>query len=440
MKRRKFLKEIGLKASLIGVPTIIPASALGLGGKVAPSERINMGVIGLGTQGTSNTRNFSGDKRVQIAALCDTNNAEGISEYGYKHNGKLGLRNARRLFGMDIPHFTNFREMLSEMPGLDVLSIAVPDHSHAAVYLEGIKAGKDIFGEKPLTRTIGEGKILRDAVLRSGRIWQTGSWQRSLPNFIHAAEIVRNGYLGKISRIKIGLPANFPAYEVSPQPVPEGFDFEMWQGVAPRTFYHPHRVFTTWRGISMYSSGKISDWGAHHLDIALWALDMSEKGPLEIRPEHVVWPKGGYSDQPLEFSVVFSYPGGLEIEMSNLNQNGVEFFGTKGRKMFISRKTMFSSPIGIASAKISPSKDTRLYPIRGGNHFSAFIDSILDRRATSTDIRDAHRSNTGCLLGEIAYRIGRPIKWDPQKEEIIEDEEARRMCDRFSYSAPWKLA
>ena len=156
----------------------------------------------------------------------------------------------------------------------------------------------------------------------------------------------------------------------------------------------------------------------------------------QIVPELVQWPKNGFSDQPLKFRVVMYYPNSVEIEISDMNRNGVEFFGTKG-KLFVSRETLYSDPIGIAETRILPT-ESRLFPIRSGNHFTAFIDSVLDRRAAVTDIGVAHRTNTGCLLAEIAYRLNRPIKWDAKKEEIVGDDEAARMCDR-AYSAPWQL-
>ena len=425
MKRRDFLKTFASASAAIGMPAIIPASALGKGGATAPSERVTMGCIGLGTQGTANTKNFAGDKRVQLVGLCDVNNTEGRQYYWYDNKDTKGLRNARKLFGMDIPVYADFRDMLANAD-VDVVMTALPDHWHAIVGIACVNAGKDVFGEKPLTRTIREGKVLRDAVLNSGRIWQTGSWQRSLPDFVRAAEIIRNGYLGRVTRVKIGLPSNFKAEILKPVPVPEGLDWQMWQGPAQPSYYNPCKTFTRWRGVSNYSAGKIADW----------ALGYDDSGAEEIVPEFVEWPKSGFSDQPLKFKVVMHYPGGVEIEISDMNRNGVQFFGTKGM-LFVSRETLYSDPLGIAETRILPT-ESRLFPIRSGGHFTAFIDSVLDRRAAVTDIGIAHRTNTGCLLAEIAYRLNRPIKWDAKKEEIVGDPEAARMCDR-AYSAPWQL-
>ncbi len=435
MDRRSFIKGIAAAGAVAGFPTIVPASALGKDGAVAPSERVTMGIIGAGTQGTSNARNFFGDKRVQFVALCDVNNTTGRQYYGYQNNGTFGLQNARKLFGKDIPCYNDFREVLARKD-IDTISTATPDHWHAIIGIACAKAGKDVWGEKPLTRTIREGKVLRDVVMTSGIIWQTGSWQRSVPEFVHAAEIVRNGHLGEVRQIKIGLPSNFKAEVLRPVPVPQGLDFEMWQGPAMRSYYHQNKTFTRWRGVCNYSAGKIADWGAHHLDIAHWALNIDKTGPVEIVPEFVEWQKDGFPDQPLKFKVRLHYKNGLEIEISDMNQNGVEFFGSKGR-LFVGRGVIYSDPVDISGRVILPSED-RLFPIRHRNHFTAFIDSVLDRRITVTDIDVAHRTNTGCLLAEIAYRLNRPIKWNPDTEEIVDDAEAARLCDR-TYTAPWIL-
>lgn len=437
MKRRDFVKKIAGAGALIGFPTLIPARALGRDGNVAPSERLTLGSIGLGGMGIGNTHTFVGDKRVQLVALCDVNNSEGKQFYGYGNNETFGLREAAKRFGADIPQFNDFRELLAK-PDIDIITTATPDHWHAVIGIACVRAGKDVHGEKPLTRTIREGQALRDAVWGSGRIWQTGSWQRSMEHFKRAAEIIRNGNLGQVKRVVIGLPSNFKAESLDEVPVPAGMDWEMWQGPAMRTFYNPRKIFTRWRGISNYCAGKISDWGAHHLDITHWALGFDNWGPDEIVPNSVTWPTDGFSDQPLKFSVTLHYKGGIEVEISDSNRNGVEFFGTKG-KLFVSRENIFSDPINIADIRIFPTED-RLYPIRRDNaHVSAFIDSVLDRRATATDIGVAHRTNTGCLLAEMAYRLNRPIKWDPKTETVIGDEEAARLCDR-AYHAPWELS
>ncbi len=437
MKRRDFLKNIAKAGVLAGFPTIIPASALGKDGAVAPSNRVTLGLIGCGGMGISNGKNFRADKRVQMAALCDVNFAE-VNQYTYKHNSRSGMPEAKDIFG-DLPAYNDYRELLARKD-IDIVCNSTPDHWHAIIGIDAVRAGKDVYGEKPLTRTIDEGKRLRDIVVNSGRVWQTGSWQRSLPNFIHAAELVRNGAIGEIKHIKIGLPGNESVADLPEEKVPEGFDWERWQGPAPLTSYHPYKAFTTWRFISDYSCGKIGDWGAHHLDIAHWAMGLDETGPLEIIPTEVKWPTTGFYDQPTLFKIEYHYKGGLVIEMSNTFKNGVEFFGKDG-VIFVSRGALASTPYTVAE-KILPrtSETTRLYPVKGDvTHIGMFIDSVLDRRVTSTDIKIAHRSNSVCMLGEIAYRLGRPFKWNPEKETIENDPKAAAYCSR-AYRAPYQLS
>lgn len=437
MNRRKFVKDIAKAAAALGFPAIIPASALGGNGSVAANSRVNVAAIGLGTQGTLNTRVLASDPRVNLAALCDVNNTVGKQYYGYNNSNTFGLQNAKKLFGKDIPCYNDYREVLARKD-IDAVMIALPDHWHAVAAMDAVAAGKDVYGEKPLTRTIEEGKILRDAVLNSGCVWQTGSVRRSQPYVLQIADTIRSGALGKIKRIQIGLPKNFDAEVLSPQPVPAGFDWDLWQGPAPLSeYYHPNKTFTRWRGISNYSAGKISDWGAHFLDLSHLAINCDESGPLEIVPDDVEWASDGFSDQPMNYRVTFHYANGTEIEMSNMNELGVEFFGEKGSVFFMDR-TLRASRAKFVDTRIFPSQ-REVYPVRGkGNHFFGFIDSVIDRRRTSSDIKIPHRTNTACLLGEIAYKLNRPIKWNPQTEEIVGDAQAKRFCSRI-YRAPYQL-
>ncbi|MBP3357395.1 MAG: Gfo/Idh/MocA family oxidoreductase [Opitutales bacterium] len=437
MKRRTFIKNTAGMLAVVGFPTIIPASALGKGGKVAPSERVCVGAIGLGTQGTYNTKMLASDPRVQIVALCDVNNTEGTQYYGYDNKRTFGLRNARKIFGMDVPCYNDYRELLARKD-VDAVMAALPDHWHAIVAIDAIRAGKDIYGEKPITRTIEEGKLLRDAVLSSGCVWQTGSVRRTQPYIIRLADMIASGALGKIKRIQIGLPANFTAETLPAVEVPKGLDWDMWQGPAPlSTYYHPNKTFTRWRGIQNYCAGKIADWGAHFLDFAHLAIGCDKSGPLEIVPNQVEWAKDGFSDQPMKYKVSFYYKNGVEIEMSDENIRGVEFFGEKGSVLFIDG-TLSASHAKYVDIEVFQ-KLRKAYPHRGDtHHFSAFIDSVIDRRKTASDIEIPHRTNTACLLGEIAYKVNRPIRWDPDKEVIIGDAQASRYCSR-AYRAPWTL-
>ncbi len=441
MKRRHFIKTIG---AAVAFPTLIPASALGRDGFVAPSNRIAMGSIGLGGQGSGNTRNFLGDKRVQLVALCDV--CKRSNRYGYGHNNTCGAEVFKEQNRLDVPIYNDFRELIAR-PDIDAVTTATPDHWHAIIDIACANAGKDVHGEKPLTRTVTEGRYLCDAVRRNGIIWQTGSWQRSVREFWYACELVRNGAIGKVKLIKIGLPSNAEVPPLKPEPIPEELDWDMWLGPAQYADYHPFRAFTTWRFFSDYSAGKIADWGAHHLDIAHWAMGYDLSGPVKIEPIEVpldkngnkpkLWQKDGFYDLSMNFNVRFTYERGEVVEMSNRHKMGLEIIGEDGT-IWVDRGRLASSPSNIVDIKISPTEDTRLYGLENPNHIGAFIDSVLNRRLAVTDIETAHRTNTGCLLAEIAYTTGRTINWDYKNEKIIGDEQASRMLSR-AYRGNWQL-
>lgn len=439
MKRRSFLKSLGL-ASV--APMVVPSSVLGKAGSVAPSNRVVMASIGLGTMGTANTRTFISDKRVEMIALCDV--CDSYDKYGYEHNGTLGAGAFNESQKKNIPIFKDFREVLAR-DDIDAITTACPDNWHAIIDIAAANAGKDVHGEKPVTRTIAEGRALCNAIKRNGVIWQTGSWQRSLNTFLYVAELIRNGVLGKVHKVNITLPKNEDIAPLAPEAIPEGFDWEMWQGPAARTSFHPFKAFTTWRFMSAYSAGKIADWGAHHIDIAHWALGYDHKGPIKVTPKNVVWPKlGGFYDQPIEFHIEMEYENGEIFDVrGDSSRPGVEFIGENGT-IYVDRSRMHSTPSSLLDQKV-PTDGTRLYGVIGANansmgtHNFAFINSIINRRPTATDIETAHRSNSACLVGEIAYRTGRTIKWDYKNEQVIGDDAANRMCSR-SFYGDWQLS
>ena len=435
MKRRQFLGKIGKLTAFSAIaPTIIPSSALGKSGYVAPSNRVALSAIGLGGQGTMNTRNFLSDKRVEVVALCDV--CKSANTYGYGHTDTKGAEVFKQRNNLNVPVYEDYRELLAKSD-IDAVSVSLPDHWHAIAYIDCANAGKDVFGEKPLTRTIEEGRVLCEAVKRNGIIWQTGSWQRSLPKFRYVAELIRNGVLGKVHKVEITLPKNAAIEALPAQPVPEGLNWDLWQGPAFRSDYHTFKAFTTWRFISAYSAGKIADWGAHHIDIAHWALGYNEQGPAKIKPVSTVWPKDGFYDQPIEFRVLLEYENGEVFDVSaSSKEPGVCFYGEKG-KISISRSRMDSTPAILTDMKV-PTDGIRLYG-SDKDHWRNFIDSVIDRRACSTDIEIAHRTNSACLLSEIAYRTGRTIKWDWKTEKVIGDASAQKLCSR-AYYGNWQLS
>ena len=305
--RRRFLRNAaGVSAGAVGFPYIIRSTALGA---AAPSERITIGCIGVGGQGTGNMQGFLGkNEQVQVVAVCDVD----------KRNAERAKGIVDKKYGnSDCVIYHDFREIIARAD-IDAISLATPDHWHSIPVVLAAQAGKDMYGEKPLARTIHEAKVMRDTVNRYGRIWQTGSWQRSVENFHHGAELVRNGRIGKVTRVEVGLPTGGGSDNKPVQPVPEGLDWDFWLGPAPwvpfRGVYH-----WDWRWIMDYSGGQLTDWAGHHIDIAHWGLGFDETGPVEIEGKGV-YPKDGIFNVPTEYKFTCKYANGVEMVVANDKQ------------------------------------------------------------------------------------------------------------------------
>ena len=294
--RRTFLKQGTLASAAIAAPNFIPASALGRAGRPAPSERMTLGCIGTGNNGINWMKNFLSDSRVQVVAVCDVNKVSG----GYWAGREGGRAVARRIINeryakeADKPaenvnaveSYVDFRELLARKD-IDAVQVATPDHWHALQVIAAARAGKHIYGQKPLSLTIREGRMMSDAVKKAGVTFQTGSQQRSSVHFRKGIELIKNGFIGKVHTVKVGLPGGHPDYsrrgaQKAEAPVPEGLDYNLWLGPAPEAFYCPARLHVNWRWVLDYSGGQLTDWGAHHIDIAQWAMDKNKTGPVEF--------------------------------------------------------------------------------------------------------------------------------------------------------------
>lgn len=446
--RRRFLRQTARAAAAgIAFPTIVPGSALGLGGKVAPSERVTLGVIGTGNQGFNDIRSFLGDDRVQIVAVCDVNR----ESPGY-WEGKVGGREpARRLVeehygkgrasgeyrGCDA--VVDYREILGR-DDIDAVEVCTPDHWHAIPVIEACKAKKDIYCQKPLSLTIAEGRAMSDAVKKHGVVFQTGSQQRSDPNFRLAAELVRNGRIGELKEVRVGLPGGRNDYAKTgdlkdPQPVPEGFDYDRWLGPAPDAPYAPARCHVNFRWILDYSGGQVTDWGGHHPDCAQWGMGTDLTGPVEIRNAKGLFPPDPLWDTATEYSFEAVYEDGRVMKIANTERMGVTFVGSEGT-IYVDRGKLEIDPGSLKDTKFGPDA-IRLYA--SDDHFRNFVDCIATRGPTAAPVEVAHRSITICHLGNIAMRLGRDrLRWDPKAERIVGDDEADAMLAR-PYRDPWKL-
>ena len=422
ISRRQFLKRTAAAGAALAFPTIISARALGAN---APSNRIVMGAIGVGSMGTGNMRNFLGKREVQMVAVCDvdTNHSNRAKETIDKHYGNS-----------DCATYGDYREFLDH-DGLDAICLALPDHWHAIPVIAAARKGIDMYGEKPLARSIKEGRAMSDAVHRYGRVWQTGSWQRSGGRFRRAAELVRNGRIGKVTRVEVGLPGGPGSREYPPIEQPPGnLDWNFWLGPAPERKFMNFGPHWNWRWIMDYSGGQLTDWAGHHIDIAHWGLGLDYTGPVEIKPVGAKYPKTGIYDVPYDYRFICRYANGVEIEVSNQFPMGAKWYGEKGW-IHVNRGMIDASPKHILKDVIGPD-EIKLY--KSDNHQRNFIECVKSRKKTVTPIEVAHRSISVALLGEIALLTGRTIAWNPKTEKIANDPEASALLGR-AYREPWVL-
>ena len=426
INRRRFLKSVtGVTAGAIAFPYIVSSSALGQGGSVAPSNRIVMGAIGVGSMGTGDMRGFMRKNEVQMVAVCDVD----------KKNRDRAKKFADDKCGnSDCGTYLDFRELIGR-GDLDAVLLAMPDQWHSIPAVAAARAGLDIHAQKPLARTIREGRAICDAVQRYGRVWQTGSQQRSERNFHRASELVRNGRIGKVHRVEVGLPTGGTSDNKPIQPVPEGLDWDFWLGPAP---WVPFRgvCHWDWRWIMDYSGGQLTDWAGQHIDIAHWGLGLGRTGPVEIEGRGV-YPKDGIYDVPYEYKFTCKYANGLTMVVANNKQllQGAKWYGESGKWIYVKRGKLEANPPSVLKEVIGPD-EINLY--RSRDHKRNFLDCIKSRKETIAPAEIGHRSISVALLGEIAMLTERKLHWDPEKEVFLNDDGANRMLSRPMRS-PWHL-
>jgi len=429
--RRSFLKKTtGLAAGAIAFPCVVPSSALGKAGTIAPSNRIVMGAIGVGSMGTGDMHTFLNKPEVRMVAVCDVDK---------KHRDRAKKDVDQKYANSDCKTYLDFRELIGR-GDLDAVMLALPDQWHAIPAIAAARAGLDIHGQKPLARTIHEGRAICDAVKRYGIVWQTGSQQRSDAKFHRACELVRNGRIGKVHRVEVGLPDGKAGELKPPILVPDGLDWNFWLGPAP---WRPYTDFGRgdchwhWRWIMDYSGGQLTDWAGHHIDIAHWGLGLEYTGPIEIEGRGV-YPKDGLYDVPIKYSFACKYANGIEIIVANQSRQpkgmGAAWYGEKGW-IHVNRGGLWAQPKSILKEVIGPN-ETHLY--NSPDHKQNFLDCVKNRRLTIAPAEVGHRSISVGLLGEIAMLTERKLKWDPEKETFIKDDEANRMLSRPMRS-PWHL-
>ncbi|MHC4618117.1 MAG: Gfo/Idh/MocA family protein [Planctomycetota bacterium] len=433
--RREFLKR-STAAVASAVPMFVSGSAVAAN---APSKRITMGCIGVGRMGLGDMRTIMAFDQAQVIAVCDVDanraaNAKQIVEEHYSARSRSGSYKGCDTYG-------DFRNLLTRND-IDAVLICTPDHWHALPAIAAAKAGKDIFIEKPLALTIPEGRTLSDTVRRYGRVLQVGSQQRSDPRFRFACELVRNGRIGRLHSVKVGLPIDPGTVPQPPMPVPDNLDYDMWLGPTPWADYTEQRVHPRegygrpgWLRISDYCCGMITGWGAHHMDIAHWGIGAEYTGPLKVQGR-AEYPQDGLWDVHGQFRIEYTYAGGVKVICADnkTNKQGVLFEGTEGW-VYVKRRIIDAHPKSLLTSVIGPD-DIHLYQSK--NHKANFLECIRTRAETVAPVEIGHRSCTACVLGYIAMLLGRRLKWDHQKEQFINDDQANRMLTR-PMRTPWRL-
>ncbi len=430
--RRNFLKTAG---AAIGAPMIVPSHVLGLGDKPAPSNRITMGVVGWGMMGPGNTNDFMGLDDCQVVAACDIDKdalgqAVGSINRFYKNE--------------DCKGYHDYKEMMARKD-IDAVMLAVPDNWHALTATEAAKNGKDIYGEKPLARTIKEQQAIVNSVKANKRIWQTGSWQRSVDNFHKGAEIVRNGLIGKITHVEVGLPAGHHDFagtkdKMTVTDPPARLDYETWIGPATMEPYIEGRIHKNWRWNYNIGGGQLLDWIGHHCDIAHWGLGKDDDGPVEIEGVGEFPAKDAVWNTATKYRIESKYADGITMTIAGGHgdiRSGTKWIGTDGW-VWVDRGGFDASNEEWKKMKRLPEDQRKVSLFYSPGHHRNFIDCVKSREATLTPAEVAHHSAIPGHLGLIAMLVGHKIKWDPAKEEILGDAEASKLLMR-DYRAPYAL-
>jgi predicted dehydrogenase len=422
--RRTFLKHLPTTAGTL----IIAPSVLGVGETVAPNSRVRLAAIGVGGQGTHNLRAFLQDERVQVVAVCDV-------DAGHREHA----RNLAKLNPADA--YNDFREVIARSD-IDAVMIGTPDHWHALITLAAARAGKDIFCEKPLAGSIGEGRLVSDVVRKEKRVLQCGTWRRSRVHVRLACEWVRNGYIGELQRIEVGVPGKFRikggySGTEATQPIPKELDYDRWLGPAADAPYTAARCHFNFRWVNEYAPGYITDWGAHFIDVAHWGMNADDTNPTEVSASKVGRREHGIYNAPEVYEIKYRYTSGIEMTMFSTTDRkhyGTKFIGSEG-SILSENQTLITDPPTLRRTKLKES-DTRLYA--SVNHHRNFIDCVFSRERTASTVESAHRAGSACHLGAIATDLGRSLTFDPVKERFVGDDEANARVTR-TYRAPWKL-
>jgi predicted dehydrogenase len=427
--RRQFLRETAVASTVLAAPCFIPARSLGGEGAVAPSERLVIGLIGAGGMGLAHLHWLLDQPDLEVAALCDVDD-------GHLQQARELVRSKGRQD--NCPTYRDFRELLAR-PDVDAVFVVTPDHWHALVAIAAVEAGKDVYCEKPLTNSVGEGRALCEAVKKHGRVLQCGSQERSNPNVRRARELVRSGRLGDVKTVRVFLPCDEPhhqrarAQELVLADVPAGFNYNFWLGPTEVVPYAENRCHFGWRFNHRYGGGEMTDRGAHIIDLAQLALQFDDAGPVEYRASGTRL-EGGLYDVFLDFEFENVYANGVKLIGEKTGPRGIRFEGDQGSLfVHIHGGKLQSNPASLLD-DVPPAEPFDAYAL----HRRDFFAAVRSRDATHATAEIGHRTATICHLNNLAMRLGRPLKWDPVAEKIIGDEEAHGYL-MPKMRAPWSV-
>ena len=434
ISRRSFLKGVTATAAVVTAPQVVPSSALGLAGAVAASNRTTIGFIGTGSHGIGRDLNgFLAQADAQAVAVCDvdSNHRQAAKNRAEQHYAKAMSKGTYK--GCDA--YNDFREIISR-EDIDAVCNATPDHWHVIPSIMAVKAGKDVLCEKPLTLTLAEGRALCNVVKRYDCVFQTASENRSVGVYHRICELVRNGRIGKLEHIEVGLPAGHSVRQASMELTdpPKELDYDMWLGQAPFKPYCTARCHWNFRWILDYSGGQLTDWAHHIVDIAQWGNNTEDTMPIEVEAEGV-FPKQGLFNTATKYHCKYKYANGVTMDIISKGP-ALRFEGTEG---WIGNRgwcgKLEADPASILDSKIGPN-ETHLFTCPGGE-IRNFLDCVKSRKPCYSPAENGHRAAGIAHLGNIALMVGRKLKWDPQRERF-DDEEANRMLSR-PMRPPWTL-
>ena len=436
--RRQFLKA----SSACTLPLIVPATVLGKNYR-APSDRLNVGLIGLGGRGMHILGTLLANDEVFVSAICDVQHSH-FRDRPWKKGPLLGREGGRRLIAkhygekaIKSTFVTDDFRKVCQRKELDIVVVATPDHWHALCALTAIQNGKDVYCEKPITHTFAEGKILRDAVEKEAAVFQTGSQQRSDPLFRKAVELVHNGHIGTVQKIEVGLPPGYssPQGDSKITDPPENLNYDFWCGPAPKLPYMRARHHRWWRGHRAYGGGVLMDWIGHHNDIAHWGIEADHSGPTKVEAVGWQFPETEVYNTPASYRIECEYKGGIQTTISSQNPIGTKWIGDDGW-VYVRRGSLKASDERWLEKDFDLG-EKKVFASPG--HMEDFLGCVKSRKSCIATAEIAHRSISPGFLGYVSHALQRPLEWDPEKEKVIGDSAANNLLNENAYRQPWSL-